>query len=73
VASLRYQRTIGRVWYTISNAKRDMLYFDAERAEKEGGYTLYYASANSPMLALLYTLFDFSKENVPKGVLEVGL
>lgn len=46
---------------------------DAERAEKEGGYTLYYASSQSPMLPLLYTLFDFSKENVPKGVLEVNI
>ncbi len=49
------------------------LWLDAEIAETERGYSLYYTPVNSPMIAFLYTMFDFSKENIPKGIVEVSL
>lgn len=45
---------------------------DARRAE-ERGYSLFYIPIDSPVLAQLRTLWDVSKEGVPKGVVEVEL
>lgn len=44
---------------------------DAETAEKERGYTLFFIPQDSPVLELLRTFWDVSKEGVPKGVVEV--
>ncbi len=49
------------------------LLLDAERAENEGGYSLFYAANDSENLALLLTFWDVSKEGVPKGSVEVEL
>jgi hypothetical protein len=46
---------------------------DAEIAEQEGGYTLFYIPNDSPALALLSTLWDISKDGVAKGVIRVDL
>ncbi len=45
---------------------------DAADAEKRG-YSLFFIPDNSPARALLSTLWDFSKEGVSKGVIEIGL
>lgn len=46
---------------------------DAETAERERGYSLFFIPQNSPAFGLLQTFWDFSKEGVPKGVVEVQL
>ncbi len=46
---------------------------DAEAAEKERGYSLFYIPADSPALAMLRTVWDISKDGVGKGVVEVQL
>ena len=46
---------------------------DAQTAESERGYSLFYVPENSPALGLLRTVWDFSKDGVMKGVLEVTL
>jgi hypothetical protein len=46
---------------------------DAERAEKEGGYSLFYLPNDSPYLETLLTFWDFTKEGVAKGSIEVRL
>ena len=44
---------------------------DAEKAEKEHGYSLFYTTLDSPVLPVLRDLWSMSKELVPKGVVEV--
>jgi hypothetical protein len=46
---------------------------DAETAEKERGYSLFFLPHDSPVLGLLRTLWDVSKEGVLKGVVEVRI
>lgn len=46
---------------------------DAERAEKERGFTLLFIEEISAMLSLIKTVWDVSKQGVPKGVVEVTL
>jgi len=46
---------------------------DAEIAEKERGYSLFFLPQDSPVLELLRTFWDVSKEGVPKGVVEVRI
>ena len=46
---------------------------DAEMAEKERGYSLFFIPQDSPALGLLRTFWDVSKEGIPKGVLEVKI
>ncbi len=46
---------------------------DAERAEKELGYSLFYIPSNSPALELLSTLWNLTKDGIEKGVIEVQL
>lgn len=45
---------------------------DANAAE-ERGYSLFFIPADSPARAMLSTLWDFSKEGVAKGVVELAL
>ena len=46
---------------------------DAEIAEKERGYSLFFLPQDSPALDLLRTFWDVSKEGAPKGVVEVQI
>jgi hypothetical protein len=46
---------------------------DAEAAEKERGYSLFFIPQDSPALEMLQTLWDMSKDGVIKGVVEVQL
>ena len=46
---------------------------DAERAEKEGGYSLFYLANISSALEEVITFWDFSKEGIAKGCVEVKL
>lgn len=45
---------------------------DASSAE-ERGYSLFFIPADSPAKEMLCTLWDFSKEGVAKGVVEIAL
>jgi hypothetical protein len=45
---------------------------DAEASEQRG-YSLFYIPDDSPMQEMLRGLWDFSKEGVPKGIVEVAL
>jgi hypothetical protein len=46
---------------------------DAEHAEKEGGYSLFYLPIDSSALEMVMSFWDFSKEGVAKGCVEVIL
>jgi hypothetical protein len=46
---------------------------DTEIAEKELGYSLFYMPLDSPILSLLSTLWDVSKQGIQKGVVEVEI
>ena len=46
---------------------------DAERVEKLFECSLFYVSSESPALGEILTLWDHSKEKVPKGSIEVNL
>jgi hypothetical protein len=46
---------------------------DAEVAEKERGYSLFFIPQDSPAREMLQTFWDISKEGVLKGVVEVTL
>lgn len=47
------------------------LLLDAERAEKEAGYSLFYVPSDSPALDLVSTFWNLSKESVAKGDVQV--
>ncbi len=49
------------------------LLLDAERAEKEGGYSLFYVPSDSPALDLVSSFWSLSKESVAKGDVQVEL
>lgn len=48
-------------------------WLDAEIAEKEKGYSLFYIPNDSPVIDMLKGFWDLSKEGVPKGIVEVVL
>lgn len=48
-------------------------WLDAERAEKECGYSIFYCPSDSAALDLLSSLWDLDKTGVPKGIVKVML
>ena len=46
---------------------------DAQKAENEGGFSLFFTTTDSPVLDMLRDMWSFSKEMVSKGVLEVEI
>jgi hypothetical protein len=46
---------------------------DAEMAENEYGFTVFYCAEDTPVIGMLLPIFDETKSGVPKGVVEVVL
>jgi hypothetical protein len=46
---------------------------DAERAEREGGYSLFFVPIDSTALELISSMWDLDKSGTPKGILKVAL
>jgi hypothetical protein len=46
---------------------------NAERAEREGGYSLFFVPIDSTALELISSMWDLDKSGTPKGILKVAL
>jgi hypothetical protein len=57
----------------VNNDPQAARLLDAEYAEKQRGFSFLFVEETSGMLTLIKSVWDISKQGIPKGVVEVAL